>query len=230
MALIRANENQCNVSGMARYGIKAKKIYGLSTPTMRGIAKAVGKDHALALELWGTEVYEARIIACVVDVPGDVTESQMEHWAGTFDSWALCDTCCMNLFDRTKFAYQKAREWSQRDEEFVKRAGFALMATLAIHDKKVSDEPFIGFLDLVKAASNDDRAMAMKGANWALRQIGKRNLALNRLAIDAAKEIAKIGSKSAKWIASDALRELEGEIVQERLRRWERKRNRVKKK
>ena len=154
----------------------------------------------------------------MIDEKEKVTEKQMDSWAKDFDSWDVCDQVCMNLFDRTEFAFSKAIEWSSRKEEFVKRAGFALMASLAFHDKKAKNEKFMKFLPLIKKQSIDERNFVKKAVNWALRQIGKRNKKLNKEAVKTAREIQKIDSKSAKWIASDALKELTGKAVQKRLR------------
>ncbi len=207
-----------NREGMARFGIEVKYALGVSVPNLRKTAKEIGKDHKLAQELWGTKIHEARILAGMIDDPKLVTEKQMESWVSEFNSWDLCDQCCMNLFDRTPLAYKKASEWSKRKEEFVKRAGFALMAVLAFHDKKAKDEVFIKFLPIIKKESTDQRNFVKKAVNWALRQIGKRNLNLNKEAIKTAKEIQRIDSKAAKWIAADTLRELQSEAVQKRLR------------
>jgi 3-methyladenine DNA glycosylase AlkD len=206
------------VAGMARFGIRGQKVYGVSMPNLRALAKRAGKDHPLAEELWLSGVHEARIVACLVDDPARVTEEQMERWAGDFDSWDVCDQCCGGLFDRTPLAYAKALEWSGRTEEFVKRAGFALMAYLAVHDKKADDADFLQFLPAIKRESTDKRNFVKKAVNWALRQIGKRNVSLNRAAIDTAREIQRIDSSAARWVASDALRELTGEAVQSKLR------------
>jgi 3-methyladenine DNA glycosylase AlkD len=206
-----------NVEGMARFGINPNNTLGISVPVLRDIAREAGKDHQLAQELWASSIHEARILACFIDKPEMVTELQMESWVKDFDSWDVCDLCCSDLFDRTKFAHQKAVEWSGREEEFVKRAGFTLMAALAVHDKKASDADFLKFLPIIKRESTDERNFAKKAVNWALRNIGKRNLDLNKMAIKTAEEIQKIDSKSARWIAADALRELTGEAVQKRL-------------
>ncbi len=206
------------VAGMARFGINTGNTYGVSIPNLRRIAKEVGKSHLLAQHLWTSGIHEARILASMIDIPENVTEEQMENWVNDFDSWDVCDQCCSNLFGETEFAYQKAVEWSNRDEEFIKRAGFVLMAVLAVHDKKAKDEEFLEFLPIIKRESTDDRNFVKKAVNWALRQIGKRNLNLNKQAIETAKEIQKINSRSSKWIASDAIRELTGEAIQKRLR------------
>lgn len=207
-----------NIAGMARFGIKPKKAFGISTPTLKAIAKEIGKDHQLAESLWSSGIREARIIAALIDDPKFVTGDQMERWVLDFDSWDVCDACCMYLFDKTVYAYSKAMDWAEREEEYVKRAAFALMASLAIHDKKADDELFETFLPVIKRESVDDRNFVKKAVNWALRQIGKKNQTLNLAAIETAREIRLIDSRSARWIAADALRELTGEQVQQRLR------------
>ena len=203
---------------MARFGDRPRQaLGGISTPVLKKVAKSAGKNHALAQELWASGIHEARLIAAMIDDPTQVTEAQVESWVADFDSWTVCDCCCAYLFWKTPFAYRKAHEWSEREEEFIKRAGFALMAELAVHDKKAPDEPFLEFLPAIEAGSNDGRNFVKKAVNWALRQIGKRNANLNRAAIQSAREIHALGSSSAKWIASDALRELTGDAVQARL-------------
>jgi 3-methyladenine DNA glycosylase AlkD len=206
------------VEGMARFGINQKNTYGVSIPNLRSMTKKIGRNHVLAQQLWSSGIHEARILASMIDALEMVTEEQMERWVKDFDSWDVCDQCCSNLFDKTEFAYRKAVEWSKRREEFVKRAGFVLMAALTVHDKKATDKEFLKFLPIIKRESTDDRNFVKKAVNWALRQIGKRNAALNRAAVATAEEIQKMESKSAKWVASDALRELTGEAVQKRLR------------
>jgi len=207
------------VEGMAKFGINPKGTLGISAPILMKIAKEIGKDHNLAQELWASKIHEARILAAMVDDYKTVTESQMESWVKDFDSWDVCDQVCMRLFDKTSYAYSKAVEWSGRDEEFVKRASFAIIASLTVHDKKAADREFERFLPIIARESNDDRNYVKKAVNWALRNIGKRNLSLNKKAIKLAEKIQKINSKSARWIASDALRELRNEKVQERLRK-----------
>jgi len=206
-----------NVAGMARFGINPNNTYGVSIPTLRKMAKESGKDHSLAQELWASRIHEARILAGFVDDPKLVTAEQMENWVKDFDSWDICDQVCSNLFDRTPFAHKKAIEWSNREEEFVKRAGFVLMAALSVHDKKAQDDEFLIFLPIIKREATDERNYVKKAANWALRQIGKRNSTLNKKAMETAKEIQKLGSKSARWIASDAVRELTSKSVQDKL-------------
>jgi 3-methyladenine DNA glycosylase AlkD len=206
------------VAGMARFGINSENTLGISIPELRRIAKETGRDHALAEALWETGVHEARLLACFVDDPKQVTETQMERWVADFNSWDVCDQCCSSLFDKTPFAYQKAVEWSGREAEFTRRAGFTMMASLAVHEKKAEDARFEPFFPILVRESTDGRNFVKKAVNWALRQIGKRNRRLNRLAIETAEEIARIDSKSARWIAADALRELRGEKVQTKLR------------
>jgi len=219
--ILRRLESLANpeaVAGMARFGIASSKAYGVSVPNLRKIAREAGSDHCLAQRLWKRDRRETRILAGMVDDPGLVSEEQMERWVKDFRDWEVCDQCCMNLFHKTAFAYEKCLEWSGREEEFVERAGFALMARLAVSDKVASDAQFEAFLPTVKREAADGRNYVKKAVNWALRQIGKRNINLNRSAIRTAKEIQAMDSPSAKWVASDALRELTSEAVQERLR------------
>jgi 3-methyladenine DNA glycosylase AlkD len=204
---------------MARYGITPDKVYGVSIPKLTEIAKEIGKDHFLAQRLWEAGIRETRILASMIDDPKFVTEAQMESWAKDFDCWEVCDQCCMKLFKKTEFAYGKAMEWSAHDEEFVKRAGFVLMSCLSISDKKADDKEFLRFLPIIDREATDDRTYVKKAVNWALRQIGKRSRALNEVAIKTAREIQQINSTSARWIASDAIRELTSEAVQKRLKR-----------
>ncbi len=215
---LRSMADPAAVRGIARFGIATNRALGLSIPTLRKEAKKIGKDHGLAAELWKSGIHEARILAAIVDEPAKVTESQMEVWVADFDSWDVCDGCCGNLFDKTPFAFSKALEWSDREEEFVKRAGYALMAELAVHDKEAPDGAFLQFFGAIKKGSTDKRNFVKKAVNWALRQIGKRNLVLNREAVKLAARISKLESSGAKWVASDALRELKSEPVRKRLR------------
>ena len=226
-AILKELESLSNpraVEGMARFGINPENTYGVSMPDLRRIAREIGADHALAQQLWESGIHEARILASLIDRPKMVTEEQMERWVKDFNSWDVCDQCCGNLFGDTEFAYQKAVEWSSREEEFVKRAGFVLMARLAVSDKKADDGRFEGFFSIIKREATDDRNFVKKAVNWALRQIGKRNLSLNSKAIETAREIQGVDSRSARWVASDAIRELTSEAVQERLRDRESKR------
>ena len=207
------------IEGMARFGITTRKAYGVSTPVLKQIAREIGKSHDLAQELWATGILEARGIAAIIDEPSKVTEKQLEQWVKDFDNWAVCDGCCMYLFDKTPFAWKKVIEWSRREKEFEKRAAFSLMAVLAVHDKTAKDKQFLSLLPIIKREAIDERNFVKKAVNWALRQIGKRNLTLNKKAIQVAKEIQKMESRSARWIAADALRELTSAAVQRRLSR-----------
>jgi 3-methyladenine DNA glycosylase AlkD len=229
MTLLAAQTNETNRAGMARYGIKTDDAFGISIYELRKIARPLRGDHDLALALWHTGNHEARLLAGMIDDPKLVTEEQIELWVADFDSWDVCDQVCSNLFDRTPWAHAKAVEWSARDEEFVKRAGFVLMACLAVHDKEAPDEVLRRFLPIIEAAVDDERNFVKKVVNWALRQIGKRNRALNAAAIAAGERIrdaasapgggsrAAAGLRSARWIAADALRELTSDKLQKRL-------------
>lgn len=207
---LKTMRNPRNMEGMARFGINIRNALGVSIPSLREIAKKIGKNHALALKLWDSKIHEARILAAFVDEPEKVSEAQMEKWVSDFDSWDMCDQVCSNLFGKTPWAYKKAYEWAGRKEEFVKRAGFTLMAALSVHDKKASDAKFEIFLEVIRRESKDERNFVRKAVNWALRQIGKRNPALRTEAIKTAEEISKIDSPAARWMAGDALRELGG--------------------
>jgi 3-methyladenine DNA glycosylase AlkD len=206
-----------DVEGMARFGINPQKVYGVRIPELRRISRESGIDHTLAGKLWDFGFHETRILACMIDDPEMVTEEQMDSWAMDFHTWDLCDQCCMNLFRKTSFAYKKIFQWSEHEEEFVKRAAFTLIAVLAVHDKKAPDSKFEQFFPLIINESTDNRNYVKKAVNWALRHIGKKNTRLNKKAISIAEKIHDIDSKSARWIASDALRELKSEKVQERL-------------
>ncbi|MGO9018317.1 MAG: DNA alkylation repair protein [Syntrophobacteraceae bacterium] len=199
--------NPDNVRGMAKFGINTHNTLGIGIPALRKIAKAAGRNQMLSLNLWASGIHEARLLAAYVGDPIQVTENQMERWAKDFDSWDVCDQVCMNLFDRTPYAYDKAAEWSQREEEFVKRAGYALMACLAVHDKKADDLRFLPFFPFIKGGSVDERNFVKKAVNWALRQIGKRNDILKGLAVQCAEDILLEHSRASAWVAKDALRE-----------------------
>src|SRR4030043_881226 len=205
---LKKNSSPKDREGMARFGIDVKYALGVKIPVLRNLAKKLGKNHQLALDLWKTKIHEVRILASMIDEIDKVSEKQMQQWVKCFNSWDLCDQVCMNLFDKTKFAWKKAMQWPKRKEEFVRRAGFSMMACLAWHDKKAKDEDFLKFFPVIKKYSFDKRNFVKKAVNWALRQIGKRNNNLKKHAIKAAEEILKIDSMSARWIAGDALREL----------------------
>ncbi|HEY60109.1 MAG TPA: DNA alkylation repair protein [Anaerolineae bacterium] len=207
-----------NLKGMARYGMTSDNRLGISIPELRKMAKEIGRDHQLALELWQSCILDARILASMVDKPEEVSEAQVEEWVKEFNSWDLCDQVCMNLFEKTPFVVQKIHDWSKREEEFVKRATYTLIACLAVHDKQAQDEKFMRFFPIIKQGATDERNFVKKAVNWALRNIGKRNPTLNKAAIKLAKEIREMNSKAAHWIAKDAIRELESEAVQKRLK------------
>ncbi|MCU1238185.1 MAG: hypothetical protein JWP63_6152 [Candidatus Solibacter sp.] len=208
LTALRAEANPANVAGMARYGISTEGTLGVPVHVIRALAKQAGRDHSLALELWDSGVHEARILATIVADPKIVTRRQMDSWARDFDSWDICDQACLNLFRYSPHAWDIAVKWSDARREFVRRAGFAIMAGLAVKAKLAPDERFVALLPLIAAASTDERNMVKKAVNWALRSIGKKNGALRVHAIAAARDIARIDSRAARWIASDALREL----------------------
>ena len=215
---IRKLENQANIEGKARFGIKVDYCFGLSVPQIRLIAKKVGKNHTLALALWNTKFHEARQIASMIADPNEITEKLMEQWAKDFNSWDIVDGCCSSLFRKTPFAYSKAKEWCGRKEEFVRRAGFSMMAALAVHDKKAEDAEFEQFFPYIYKYSDDERNFVKKAVNWALRQIGKRNERLCKKSIKLAKEIKLKDDASSKWIANDALRELEKYLLEGKIK------------
>ena len=204
---------------MAKFGINPKNTRGISLYDLRPLAKKIPRNHQLALDLWKTGIHEARILAPMIDIPHKVTEEQMEEWAKDFDSWDIVDQCCGNLFKDTKFAKKKILEWSERKEEFVKRTAFALICEFAYHDKTMKDADFETYFPIIKREATDERNFVKKAVNWALRNIGKRNLTLNKKAIKIAEEIKKIQNKTSRWIANYALRELKSEAVQRRLTR-----------
>ena len=219
LAELRAQANAENVAGMARFGINAERALGISMVALRQFAKPLKRDHALAAALWASGVHEARILASLIDEPKRVTPSQMERWARDLDSWDLTDQVCGNLFLQTPYAYNKAVEWSGRSREFVKRAGFTLMAQLAVHDKAAPDEAMQAFLPIIEREAADERNYVRKAVNWALRQIGKRDRRLNAAAVETARRIQQQDSRSARWVAADALRELTSEKTQAKLKR-----------
>jgi 3-methyladenine DNA glycosylase AlkD len=206
------------LKGMAKYGMAVEQRLGVSVPDMRKLAKEIGRDHKLALDLWKTGIAEARIVASLVGDPDKLTEEEMEDWVKGINSWDVCDQVCMNLFEKNQLAWKKIVDWSEREEEFVKRTAFSLIACLAWHDKKASDEKFIELFPIIIREATDERNFVKKAVNWALRNIGKRNLNLNEAAINTAKEIQRLDSKAARWIAADAIRELESENIQKRLK------------
>lgn len=201
---------------LARFGIESSKALGVRIPNLRKLGKAVGKNHELSLELWATGIHEARILASMVDDPNKVTSKQMDNWVLDFNSWDLCDQVCLNLFDRTEFRFEKAMEYSLRKPEFEKRAGFALVACLAVHDKKATDLRFEPFIQRIEAEADDPRNFVKKAVNWALRQMGKRNQNLHSQALELSHRLQQTNSKSAKWIARNAIRELESPKIRQK--------------
>lgn len=205
------------IEGMKRFGIQTDYVIGVSIPHLRAIAKKHKKNHPMALLLWQTSIHEARILATMIDDANQVTELQMEMWAADFNSWDICDQCCGNLFDKTPFAFDKAIAWAARPEEYVKRAGFTLMATLAVHAKNTNYDLFVPFFELIIKHATDERNFVKKAVNWALRQMGKRHIYLYEQALATSKLLLNSTSKSAKWIGADALRELSNEKIQQRV-------------
>ena len=224
IAELHRHANPTNVAGMARYGIATTNTLGISVPTLRAIARRCirdhgGHDHALAVALWDSGIHEARHIAAMVEDPKTVTKKQLESWARDLDSWDVTDGFAFSLVIKTPHAYDLALKWSSSEHEFTKRAAFATIAGLAVHDKKAPDHKLLEFLPIIERESTDDRNFVKKAVNWALRQIGKRNRACKTAAIASAERIHSTNTKSARWIATDALRELRSDAVQSRLRR-----------
>jgi 3-methyladenine DNA glycosylase AlkD len=216
---LRSLANPGNLKGMARYGINPHNNLGISIYELRPLAKQIGRNHQLAVRLWNSGIHDARLLACFIDDPAKVTRDQMDVWANEFDSWDLCDQACTSLFDQTPFAVEKVFQWTGAKKEFVKRAAFALIAGLAVHDKQASDQVFEEFFPLCITHAVDERNYVKKAVNWALRNIGKRNRSLNRKALKIAEKIKRIDSPSARWIANDAIRELNSEKIKQRLER-----------
>lgn len=209
VAYLRAHRNPRDAEGARRYGIDPRcEILGLRAAMLRDLARQHRRDHALALALWAQPIHEARGLAALIDDPRQVTRAQMEAWARDFDSWAIVDACCTQLFNHTPFAIEKARAWSRRRAEFVKRAGFSLIVGLTVHRKELPDEVFLDFLPIIACEATDERNFVKKAVNWALRQIGKRNASLRRAALATAAEILALDTPAARWIAYDAIREL----------------------
>ena len=210
---------QRDIDAMARYAIVAKHAYGVPMSALLGLKKKIGKDHALATELWESEWYEARLLAALIGEPERVTKRQMNAWAAGFENWADCDTVCFHLWDRTPFAQEKARQWSASPRELVKRGGFVLMACLALHRRDLPDKDFLAFLPLIEKGARDERNWVKKGVNWALRAIGRRNRALHAAALKVAKRLAESEESAPRWVGKDALRELSSAKVRSKLAR-----------
>jgi len=203
---------------MAKFGMSVEGRLGVSVPELRKLAKEVGRDHRLALSLWKTGIAEARIVAAFVDDPAAVTSAQMDRWVKDFDSWDVCDQACLSLFDKSPLAWQKIPRWAGREQEFVKRAAFALIAGLAWHDKQAADQRFTDLFPILMKGADDDRNYVKKAVSWAIRNIGKRNPKLNRAAVKLAKDIQRMDSKASRWVAADAIRELQSDVVRRRFK------------
>jgi len=217
LAQLKRLGSKRNRDGMARYGLVSKKAFGVSVGTLHQVAKRLGKNHELAAGLWDTGWYEARMLAAFVDQPEHVTAAQMDRWCRDFDNWGICDTVCFHLFDRTPHAWTKVSQWATRRDEFVKRAGFALLASVCAHDKTATDQAFVRGLKLIEKGASDERNFVKKGVNWALRCIGKRNAALNVAAVATARRLAASPDAAPRWVGKDALRELTSPVVTRRL-------------
>lgn len=196
------------LAGMSRYAIPSEGAFGVPVGRLRGYAKGLGTQHELALALWKTGQYESRMLACFVADPARVTPSLMDAWTKSFDSWAICDTACFHLFDRTPHAFAKIKKWSTSRDEFVKRAAFALLASVALHDRMAPDTPFVGALPLIERAATDDRNFVKKGVSWALRGVGRRSAGLRAEAIALAERLVESESAAARWVGRDARRDL----------------------
>ena len=213
---LKSKANPANLEGMARYGISTANRLGNSIPFLRKLAKEIGKDHELALKLWEKGIDETRILASMIGDENKLTETQAEKWVVDFNSWDVCDQVCMNLFKKLPFAEKKIKEWSKREEEFIKRAAFSLIACIAVYYKEKPDNEFIKFFPLIKKSSTDERNYVKKAVSWALRNIGKKNKNLNKEVIKFAKELEKTDSKSARRIARDTLKDIQREKVRKR--------------
>ena len=217
LAELRSHANPKNVEGMARYGIASTNTLGVNIPTLRAIAKRAGRDHALAEQLWQSGIHEARILAAMVDDPAKVTKRQMDRWAKDFDSWDVVDGVC-DLFVKTPYAYEKAHAWSSHKKEYVKRAAFTMIAYLTYRDKTARDADILQFLPVIRREAGDERNYVKKAVTWALRNTGKRTRRCNAAAIKCAEQIRADATRSGRWIAADALRELRSDAVQARLK------------
>jgi 3-methyladenine DNA glycosylase AlkD len=216
IAKLKTNANPDNLEGMARYGMDTTNRLGNSIPTLRKLAKEIGKNHKLALELWKEGIDETRILASMIGEEDKLTEKDAEKWVGDFNSWDVCDQVCMNLFEKMPFVQKKIKEWSKREEEFVKRTAFSLIACIAWHNKELPDKELMKFFTVIKKGAKDERNYVKKAVSWALRNIGKKNKKLNKEVIKFAKELEKSDIKSAKWIAKDTLRDIQREKVTKR--------------
>ncbi len=219
LQLLEDQADPAYLKKLAHFNIKNVQALGLRVPQIRAIAKQIKSNHSLALELWDTKIHEARLLACFIANPKLVDEAFMEHWVNDFNAWDICDQVCATIFVHSPLAYSKAMAWSKHEKEFIKRAGFVLMACLSIHDKKADDESIMQFFPALIEGASDERNFVKKAVNWAIRQIGKRNLNLHKQAIMLAEEIYLMDLPAAKWIANDALKELKNEKIMERIKR-----------
>ncbi len=208
VAELRSLGDPAVVEGRARFGIRPEVSAGVSVPKLRALARKLGRDQALAEELWATGLHEARLLAACIADPARITSSTMDHWTQDFNSWDVCDSCACEVFDKTPFAWQKISEWAQSEAEFVRRAAFSTIAGIAVHDKRADDATFLAAMPMIEQCAFDARNFVKKAVNWALRSIGKRNPVLRAAAIACAERIQQQGTPSARWIAADALREL----------------------
>lgn len=220
LAFLEENKNLQNVEGMAKFGIASENTYGISMPALRKLAKQIGRNHELAIELWETGIHEAKILCALIGEADKVTEKQADKWVSEIDSWDVCDQLCSNLLDKTDFIYDKIFEWAENDKEFIRRTAFSMIACLSVHNKKAVDDYFKPFFKLILKHSTDERNFVKKAVNWALRQIGKRDLELNAAALETAQLIRQNhpASKSARWIAADTIRELQNEKILKRIK------------
>ena len=223
LRLLKQKSTRRDYANLSRFGITAPNAFGVSMANVQAIAKRLGRSHELAAALWDTGWYEARMLTSFIDEPDRVTSAQMDRWCREFDNWAICDTLCFHLFDRTPFAWTKVAEWSRKNEEFQKRAAFALIASLALHDKHAADRQFLQGLSLIEGAATDPRNFVKKGVSWALRVVGRRNQRLNKAAADVARRLSSSPDPAASWIGRGALKELSSQTVANRLDASERK-------
>ena len=208
LAQLERKGSKKGVEGMARFGIVARKAFGVSVGDIRALAKKIGRDHELAAKVWSSGIQEGRMLAVFIDDPARVTGRQMDAWARDFENWADCDTACFHLFDKTPLAWKKIEQWSSKKEEFVKRAAFALLASVALHDKESSDEPFLRSMKLIERGAKDDRNFVKKGVSWALRGIGHRNARCREAAMTVARRLSRSDDAPSRWVGKDALRDL----------------------
>jgi 3-methyladenine DNA glycosylase AlkD len=217
LSALKQMGTQRDRENLVRFGITASKAFGVSMANVQALAKRLGRNHELAAALWDTGWYEARLLTSFVDEPARVTPAQMDRWSRDFDNWGICDTLCFHLFDKTPYAWAKVAQWSDNRHEFVKRAAFALLASLALHDKRADDESFARCLPFVERAAVDERNFVKKGVSWALRLIGRRNRALNAAAVDVARRLSASSEAAARWVGKDAFKELTGPLVMRKL-------------